>query len=193
MATPTSPNVIQQLIDNAMENEQSLVQWLGNGGLEQVLSALNQNIVYRGIMAFSTSSSMALSGGGDSQYAICLNDGVGLNFYKYFPNVDSTVSGAITSAEGGQWRPILAINNSPYTDPNIYGSATEEVFSASSYVTISITQPNTNYIVLVSGLNEYSMTNYVKRKLTTSFEIYFDIGESAGATVSFDYVLIPQP
>lgn len=108
MATPTSPNVIQQLIDNAMENEQSLVQWLGNGGLEQVLSALNQNIVYRGIMAFSTSSSMALSGGGDSQYAICLNDGVGLNFYKYFPNVDNTVLGAITSAEGGQWRPIFA-------------------------------------------------------------------------------------
>lgn len=192
MATPTSPNVIQQLIDNAMENEQSLVQWLGNGGLEQVLSALNQNIVYRGIMAFSTSSSMALSGGGDSQYAICLNDGVGLNFYKYFPNVDNTVLGAITSAEGGQWRPILAINNSPYTDPNIYGSVTEEVTTAIP-VTISVTQPNTNYIVLVSGLNQFSMTNFVKRKLTTSFEVFFDIGASPSETVSFDYVLIPQP
>jgi hypothetical protein len=111
MPTPTSPKAIQQLIDDALENQQSLVQWLGQGGLENVLSAINQNTIYRGIMPFPNTGSMALAGGGDSQYAVCLNDGVGLNFYKYFSNIDETVFGGITSSQGGQWRPIYASQN----------------------------------------------------------------------------------
>lgn len=112
MATPKSPQVVQQLIDSAMENEQSLIQWIGSGGLESVLSAINQNIIYRGIMPFPSIESMALSGGGDSQYAVCPKDSIiGLNFYKYFPNIDSTIVGGVTSSQGGQWRPVYASQN----------------------------------------------------------------------------------
>lgn len=132
MSNPSSPKVTQQQIDAAMENEQSLVKWLGTGGLETVLSAINQNIVYRGIMPFADTTSMALAGGTDSQFAVCVNGTLGLNFYKYYPNIDSTVFGAITSNEGGQWRPIYASQN---TLSGVWkeGAANEDIIPAVGY------------------------------------------------------------
>jgi hypothetical protein len=132
MSNPSSPKVTQQQIDAAMQNEQSLVKWLGTGGLEAVLSAMNQNIVYRGIMAFADTTSMALAGGADSQYAVCVNGVIGLNFYKYYPNIDASVFGAITSNEGGQWRPIFASQN---TLSGVWkeGAANEDIIPAVGY------------------------------------------------------------
>ena len=132
MSNPSSPKVTQQQIDAAMQNEQSLVKWLGTGGLEAVLSAMNQNIVYRGIMAFADTTSMALAGGADSQYAVCVNGVLGLNFYKYYPNIDASVFGAITSNEGGQWRPIFASQN---TLSGVWkeGAANEDIIPAVGY------------------------------------------------------------
>jgi hypothetical protein len=132
MSNPSSPKVTQQQIDAAMENEQSLVKWLGTGGLETVLSAINQNIVYRGIMPFADTTSMALAGGTDSQFAVCVNGVLGLNFYKYYPNIDASVSGAVTSNEGGQWRPIFASQN---TLSGVWkeGAANEDIIPAVGY------------------------------------------------------------
>jgi len=103
-----SPKEIQQIIDRATDNPQSLVEWLGNGGLKVVLTAMNNNAVLRGVMAFADTTSMSLAGGTDSEFAVCVNGSAGLNYYRYYPNIDSTITGGITSLVGGQWRPIYA-------------------------------------------------------------------------------------
>lgn len=132
MSVPTSPKVIQQQLDDAMQNQQSLVQWLGTGGLEAVLSAMNQNTVYRGIMPFADTTSMSLAGGTDSRYAVCKNGSVGLNFYEYFENVDVTIAGGVLSLVGGQWRPIYASQN-VLSGVWIEGAANKDIIPAIGY------------------------------------------------------------
>jgi len=192
MSNPSSPKVTQQQIDAAMQNEQSLVKWLGTGGLEAVLTAMNQNIVYRGIMAFADTTSMALAGGADSQYAVCVNGVLGLNFYKYYPNIDASVSGAITSNEGGQWRPIFASQN---TLSGVWkeGAANDDIIQRKAGVWVSRTVAQ--YITdLTSGLsalfaphNGWILTSWASPTRTSATT--FTVSQDVSALISRGYKL----
>ncbi len=181
---------INNAINNAANTNTGEVDW--ETGVKVILQELNVAIKDKGSIYYPTTEALSYAGGTDGGYAVTLVSGV-LSPYKWYPEVDVAITDGITSSAGGQWRPIFAINNTPYTDPNIYGTASGVVVAAGPQITVSITQPNTNYIVIVSALNDKSTLNFVKTKLTTSFTIGFDIGASASEAASFDYVLIPQP
>lgn len=134
---PMSPKDIQLLIDNSTDNPQSLVEWLGSGGLKELLTAMNNNAVLRGIMQFADTTSMALAGGTDSEFAVCKNGAAGLNLYQYFPSVDVTVAGGVTSLVGGQWRPIYASQN-VLSGVWVEGASNKDIVPASGYTTSSV-------------------------------------------------------
>lgn len=100
---------IQKQIADADVNLQGLVAWLGTNGLESILSQMNDNTRYRGILVFESLSQLAVAGGADSQYAVAPdpNTAGGYNLYVFSPVIDSTIVGAVTSSSAGQWRPVF--------------------------------------------------------------------------------------
>lgn len=167
-----SPKQIQQLIDRATDNPQSLVEWLGNGGLKELLTAMNGNAVLRGIMQFADTTSMSLAGGTDSEFAVCKNNIGGLTIYQYFENVDSTISNAVTSLVGGQWRPISGSSSSYiFNISQSVASTDSEII-----VPIPVAQISTTYFVTIEPNNPYSAAfliqgYYIASKTTTTFSI----------------------
>lgn len=184
MSVPTSPKVIQQQLDAAMQNQQSLVQWLGTGGLEAALSAMNQNTVYRGILGFADTTSMSLAGGTDSEFAVCKNNIGGLTIYQYFENVDSTISNAVTSLVGGQWRPISGSSSSYiFNISQSVASIDSEII-----VDIPVAQISTTYFVTIEPNSPYAADflvqgYYIATKTTTDFRI--KLASAIGASGTF--------
>ena len=200
MATPSSPKVIQQQIDAATQNQQSLVQWLGTGGLQSVLTGMNQNTVYRGIMNFPDTTSMSLAGGTDSEFAVCPNSDGALTLYKYYPNIDITAVGGVTSSVGGQWRPIFAQtieNVARWTSITVSFTPT---IGQTSYVVNLVTPITTFYNVLVTPIDgeaglllagEAPTGGYfVENKTTTSFTLFFNTPAISAALVNIEIAII---
>lgn len=115
MAATSIQNLLQQ-VANADINQQGLVAWVGENGQEKLETDLIETVGARGILYFPTTAAMALAGGNDSGYAVSTDSNGGLNIYKFFPVIDDTVTGAVTSSSAGQWRPIFAAP-APVTGP----------------------------------------------------------------------------
>lgn len=195
-----SPKQIQQLIDRATDNPQSLVEWLGNGGLKELLTAMNDNAVLRGIMQFADTTSMSLAGGTDSEFAVCPNSDSALTLYKYYPNIDSTAVGGVTSLVGGQWRPIFAQtieNVARWTSITVSFTPT---VGQTSYVVNLVTPITTFYNVLVTPIDgeaglllagEAPTGGYfVENKTTTSFTLFFNTPVISAALVNIEFAII---
>lgn len=167
-----SPKEIQLIIDKATNNPQSLVEWLGSGGMKELLTAMNNNAVLRGVAKFADKTSMSLAGGTDSEFAVCHNGTTGVSFYGYYSNNDPSVVGGVTSVFGGQWRPILD-GSSTY----IYSiNPAVASIDAEIVVTIPLTQPTATYFVTIEPENPYAAAfliqgYYISSKTTTSFRI----------------------
>lgn len=189
-----SPKQIQQLIDRATDNPQSLVEWLGNGGLKELLTAMNDNAVLRGIMQFADTTSMSLAGGTDSEFAVCKNSNGYLSIYQYFPNIDSTVSSAITSLVGGQWRPIYAANDTTKYITSL--SLTVTSGDTGADIPIPFAFPSSGYAVLIEPTNLYAATTlknigwYVTGKTTTQFRIAYASAIVTGGTLEANVLVI---
>lgn len=119
MAAPTSIPQLEQLLDVADINQQGLVAWDGTNGLKSILAQLIATVGYRGTLYFETQSQMATAGAADGWFATCPDpsDATVLNFYRFFPNIDNTIPGAVTSSAAGQWRPEFGVNTTtgPWT------------------------------------------------------------------------------
>ena len=180
---PMSPKDIQLLIDNATDNPQSTVEWIGNGGLKKVLTEINNNSVIRGVLSFADTTSMSLAGGTDGQYATCVV-GTDIILYRYYPNVDNSIVSAVTSSFGGQWRPIIS-------NPTSYIFSITELVAISDsevVVTLPISQPSATYFVSIEPNNPFSANflvqgYYIASKTTTSFSI--KLPAAIGSTGTF--------
>lgn len=195
-----SPKQIQQLIDRATDNPQSLVEWLGNGGLKELLTAMNDNAVLRGIMQFADTTSMSLAGGTDSEFAVCPNSNGDLSLYRYYPSIDATITSAITSLVGGQWRPIYAQtieNVARWTSITVSFTPT---IGQASYVVNLVTPITTFYNVLVTPTNRAAGVllwgavpaagYYIEGKTDTEFTLVFSTPSVAANPVEIEIAIL---
>jgi hypothetical protein len=104
-----SIETIQSLIDQAQANLEGVVQWQGEGGEQEILTAMNDNTCARGIMLFPDTTSMSKAGSNDSGYAIC-NTASGYSLYAHFPNRLSAIDSI--SSPNGEWRLVSSVPSS---------------------------------------------------------------------------------
>lgn len=180
----TSINNLIQQIESADENPQGVVDWAGY--LKPALIDMAQSLGVRGIMYFTSTSQLSQAGGGDSGYAIAPDANGILVLYKFFPNVDNTIVGAVTSVVAGQWRPVSAANTlitrSFSISLPILPSFTGVI------VTLPTPMPTAVYNVLVQPTNIYAASIqstigfFIDNLTTTTFQLRFVSGIVTGGT-----------
>lgn len=191
-------NLLYQ-ISQADVNNQGLVAWEGTNGLQQITENLTASLGARGILYFNSTSQMALAGGSDSGYAVCNTDN-GLAFYKFFPSIDTTITGAVTSSAAGQWRPIYAQtieNVARWTSITVSFTPT---IGQASYVVNLVTPITTFYNVLVTPTNRAAGVllwgavpaagYYIEGKTDTEFTLVFSTPSVAANPVEIEIAIL---
>ena len=111
MANLKSIAELLQMIADADNTNTGVVDWNGVNGEKEILQQIAALIRARSIITYPSAEALALASSIDSYFAVIPDENNGgLNFFKWYPNIDASVFGAITSSASGQWRPIFAVS-----------------------------------------------------------------------------------
>jgi len=149
-----TPNSIQNLISNANVTSTGVVSWEGDGGLESILTYINENSVALGIKIVDNTNQLGLLGGSDAALVSVKNVGL----FRFNANNSSSLPNSV-AGQGGVWQLETSYQQTSKYQ-KIFGNGTDTTF----YIQHNLNNqyPNITIWDITSGNPELLALNYVQ-------------------------------